>query len=240
MRNFIGTRRALPGILAVGALLVVALVAVPLLALHHGHTSAHSAPGSPSPTTSPVPVPSGAATLVLGARLADGVEVGYPHTILGAISAATDYLDAVASTLDPDYAASVMRVAGDPANAALPASLAASTVTLRADLQLPTSGPLAAPVAFQTIAEMYQLRDATANDVLVLLLTDSTFVNARGGMAQTTGVFPVRMRWTAGDWKLASIGGIGASYASLAATPDTQGAADQGWLALIAATGGTS
>jgi hypothetical protein len=240
MRNFIGTRRILLAALAVGALLVIALVAVPLLAIHRSHTGAHSAPASPSPTTSPVPVPSGAVTLVQGARLADGIEVGYPHTILGAISAASDYLDAVASTLDPDYAASVMRVAGDPADATLPANLAASTVTLRADLQLPTGGPLAAPIAFQTIAEMYQLRDATADDVLVLLLTDSTFVNAHGGMAQTTGVFPVRMHWTGGDWKLASIGGASGNYSGLDATPDTQAAAGQGWLALIAATGGAS
>ena len=237
MRNFIGTRRLFPALVAVGALLAVLLVAVPLLLLHRANTSAAPHAG-PSPTTSPVPVPSGAVTLVAGARLDDGVQVGYPHTMVGAISAASTYLDAVASTLDPDYAASVMRVAG--ANAALPADLAASTVTLRADLQLPTSGPLDPPVTFQTIAEMYQLRDATANDVLVLLLTDSTFVNARGGMAQTTGVFPVRMRWTGGDWKLASIGGAGASYSSLAATPDTQSAAGQGWLALIAATGGAS
>jgi hypothetical protein len=170
MRNFIGTRRILPAVLAVGVLLVVALVAVPLLAIHRSHASAHLVSSSPSPTTSPAPVPSGAVTLAQGARLADGIEIGYPHTILGAISAASDYLDAVASTLDPDYAASVMRVAGDPANGALPVNLAASTVTLRADLQLPTGGPLDAPIAFQTIAEMYQLRDTTANDVLVLLL----------------------------------------------------------------------
>jgi len=240
VRNFIGTRRLLPAALAVGALLVATLVAVPLLATHRTHPDAGPATTSPSPTASPVPVPSGAAMLVQGARLADGIEVGYPHTIIGAISAASDYLDAVASTLDPDYAASVMRVASDPANPALPANLAASTVTLRADLQLPTGGPLAAPIAFQTIAEMYQLRDATANDVLVLLLTDSTFVNAHGGMAQTTGVFPVRMHWTAGDWKLASIGGANENYSSLDATPDTQTAAGQGWLALVAATGGAS
>jgi hypothetical protein len=240
MRNFIGTNRALLGILAVGALLVVGLVAVPLLAVHRGHTGANPASSSPSPTTSPVPVPSGAVTLVQGARLADGVEVGYPHTILGAISAASDYLDAVVSTLDPDYAASVVRVAGDPANAGLPADLAASTVTLRADLQLPSGGPLDAPIAFQTIAEMYQLRDATANEVLVLLLTDSTFVNAHGATAQTTGVFPVRMHWTGGDWKLATIGVAGQNYQGLAATPGTQTAVDQGWLALFAPTGGAS
>jgi hypothetical protein len=98
---------------------------------------------------------------------------------------------------------------------------------------------LAPPVSFQTIAEMYQVRDATTDNILVLLLTDSTFVNARGGMAQTTGVFPVQMRWAAGDWKLAAVGG-GTDYSGLAANPDTSAAAGQGWLALVAAQGGAS
>jgi hypothetical protein len=240
MRNLIGTKRILPAVLAVSALLVIAAVAVPLLATHRGHTEATGVGPSPTPSTNPIPVPSGAVSLVQGARLADGIEVGYPHTAVGAVSASAEYLDAVASTLDPDYAASVMRVAGDPGNNALASDLAASTVKLRADLQLPTSGPLALPVAFQTTAQMYQLRTATADDVLVLLLTDSTFINARGGMAQTTGVFPVLMHWTGGDWKLESIGGAGQDYSGLAATPDTQAAAAQGWLALIATTGGAS
>ncbi|MEY9926295.1 hypothetical protein ABH926_000917 [Catenulispora sp. GP43] len=175
-----------------------------------------------------------------GARVADGIEVGYPHTIVGAVSAASEYLDAAASTLDPDYAASVMRIAGDPGNTALPSSLATSIVKLRSDLQLRSDGPLAPQVTFQTTAQMYQLRNVAADDALVLLLTDSTFINAHGGTAQTTGVFPVQMRWVAGDWKVGAIGRTGQDYAVLAATPDTQAAVKQGWLALIAAPGGTS
>lgn len=238
MRHTIGTRRVLPAALAVGALLVTAAIAVPLLTTHpHNSTGAHTGP-SPMPSTSPAPVPPDAVSLIQGARLAGGIEVGYPHSIVGAISAAAEDLDAVASTLDPDYAASVMRVAGDPANPTLPADLASSTVKLRADLQLPASGPLDPPVAFQTTAQMYQLRDVTADNVLVLLLTDSTFINAHDGIAQTTGVFPVRMHWSNGDWKLASIGGTAQDYSGLAATPDTQTAIDHGWLALIATTGG--
>ncbi|HEV2347554.1 MAG TPA: hypothetical protein VGS97_25915 [Actinocrinis sp.] len=238
MRNFIGTRRILPAALAVGALLLVALITVPLLVLHHTRTGANPATPSPAPSTSPIPIPSGTVTLVQGARLANGIEVGYPHTTVGAISAAAQYLDAVASTLDPDCAASVMRLAGDPANTALPTNLADSTVKLRADLHLPTSGRLAPPTAFQTTAQMYQLRDASADHVLVLLLTLSTFINDRGGMAQTTGVFPVRMHWSGGDWKLAAIGGADQDYSGLAATPDTQTAVSRGWQALAATTGG--
>lgn len=237
MRNLIATKRAFSAVLAVSALLIAGLVAVPLLVLHRGHAAAPASP-SPTPSTSPAPVPTGAVTLVQGARLANGIEVGYPHSTVGAISAAAEYLGAAVSTLDPDYAASVMRTAGDPANTALPSNLAASTVKLRADLQLPTSGPLDPPTAFQTTAQMYQLRDASTDNVLVLLLTLSTFINARSGSAQTTGVFPVRMHWTGGDWKLAAIGDTGHDYSGLVATPDTQAAASRGWLALIATTGG--
>ena len=235
MRNLTATKINFSLLFLLGAVLAVKFVVIPLIiGPDDGNTAPHA---ETSPSVSRVSVPSGVVTLVGGARSADGVAVGYPHSMVGAISAASTYLDAAASTLDPDYAASVMRVAG--ANAALPADLAASTATLRGDLQLPTTGPLASPIAFQTVSEMYQLRDATADHVLVLLLTESTFVNAHGGMAQTTGVFPVAMQWADGDWKLASVGG-GASYASLTATPFTQAAAGQGWFALVAARGGAS
>jgi hypothetical protein len=239
MRYLIGAKRLFRGPVAVGVALVIAAIAVLLVVVHRGgHSRTHSA--IPSPAPSPVAVPSGAISVVRGARVTDGIEVGFPHTAVGAVSAASEYLDAAASTLDPDYAASVMRVAGDPANPALPSNLASSIVKLRADLQLRSDGPLDPPVTFQTTAQMYQLRSVAPDDVLVLLLTDSTFINAHGGSAHTTGVFPVRMRWIAGDWKVGGIGATGQDYSALAATPDTQAAVNQGWLALIAAPGGAS
>lgn len=238
MRNLIGARRILPAVLAVAALLIIGLVAVPALMAHHGHSSAHPATPSPAPSTSPIPDPSGAVTLVAGSQVTDGIQVGYPHTAVGAISAASAYLEAVTSTLDPDYAASVMRVAGDPATPALPSNLAQSAAELRAALRLPTTGPLNPPIAFQTTAQMYQLRDETADSALVLLLAEGTFTNAQGGIAQTTGVFPVHMRWAGNDWKLAAIGGDGQNYSDLNATPDTSAAVNHGWSALISPVGG--
>jgi hypothetical protein len=234
VRNFTGTKRILPAAAAVGVL----LVAVPLVITHHGHGAKPS--GQPNPTTDPSPVPSGAVTLIQGARVADGIEIGYPHSTVGAISAAASYLDAVASTLDPDYAASLMRTAGDPADPSLPTDLATSAVLLRGDLQLPSTGPLPAPIAFRTVAEMYQLRGVGTDNILVLLLTSATFTNAQSGTASTVGVFPVRMHWTSGDWRLSSIGGTDQNYSALAATPDTPAAAENGWLALIPITGGAS
>lgn len=231
MRNFTGTKRFLPAAAAVGAL----IVAVPLVITHHGHTAP---PGArPNPTTDRSPAPSGAVALIQGARVADGIEIGYPHTAVGAISAAVGYLDAVASTLDPDYAASLMRTAGDPADPSLPTDLAKSAVLLRGDLQLPSTGPLPAPIAFRTVAEMYQLRDVSTDNVLVLLLTSATFTNAQGDSASTVGVFPVRMHWTSGDWRLSSIGGTVQNYSALAAPPGTSAAVGHGWLPLIPITG---
>ena len=238
MRNHNGTRRVLPAALAVGALLVIALVGTTLLDLHRGHSSVGTTAPSPVPSTPPVPVPSGAVPLVQGERTADGIEIGYPHTLVGAISAAAEYIDAVASTLDSDYAASVMRLAGDPADSTLAADVTHSSIGLRAVLQLPTSGPLLPPTAFLTTAQMYQLRDVSPDRVLVLLLTSCTFINAHGGTAHTTGVFPAHMHWTGGDWKLAAIGGAGEDYSGLTAKPNTQAAVDQGWQTLIAITGG--
>jgi hypothetical protein len=235
VRNFTGTKRILPATVALGVLLIATLITVALVTTHHGHRT-NPTGTRPDPATDPT----GAITLVQGSRAADGVELGYPHTTIGAISAAADYLDAVASTLDPDYAATLMRTAGDPANSTLPNDLAHSTVLLRGDLQLPTSGPLPAPVVFQTTAQMYQLRNISTNCVLVLLLTTNTFINARGGSAQTMGVYPVQMHWTSGDWRLSGIGGTAQNYSGLAATPDTAAAVAHGWLALVPATGGGS
>jgi hypothetical protein len=239
MRNPIGAKRLFPGAIAAGVVLVIGAITVPLIC-GHDDRPAGTKPAITAPAPPSAPAPSGPISLVHGARVADGIEVGFPHTPIGAVSAASEYVDAAASTLDPDYAASVMRVAGDPGNTALPSSLATSILKLRSELQLRSDGPLDRPVTFQTTAQMYQLRNVAADDILVLLLTDSTFVNAQGGTAQTTGVFPVQMRWIAGDWKIGAIGRTGQDYSALAATPDTQAAVKQGWLALIAATGGAS
>ncbi|WP_194909739.1 hypothetical protein [Catenulispora rubra] len=237
MRNPIGAKRHFPGAFAVGVLLVIGVVTVPLV-VHRGHARpTHAVPSTNQPS---VTVPSGAVSVVHGARVVDGVEVGFPHTVVGAVSAASEYVDSAASTLDPDYAAAVMRAAGDPANTDLPRNLASSITKLRSDLQLPSAGPLVPPVTFQTTAQMYQLRNVAADNVLVLLLTDSTFVNQRGGTGQTTGVFPVQMRWIAGDWKIGTIGRTGQDYSALAAAPDTQAAVSHGWLALVPAAGGAS
>lgn len=240
MRDLTGALRTRPVVIAVGALSAVLLAAAALLLVghDHGHPSA-AARHAPTPVTgsSPTPLPTGAVTLVPGTRLADGVTVGYPHTTIGAISAASVYLGSIASTLDPDYAASLGRTVGDPANPALPGNLAGSVTALRTALQLPTDGPAPARAAFLTTPQMYQLREASDDQALVLLLTSNTFINAQGGTAGTVGVYPMRMHWTSGDWRLAGIGGTAIDYSSLTAAPGSPDAAAKGWQPLDAPAG---
>lgn len=143
----------------------------------------------------------------------------------------------MASTLDPDYAASLGRTVGDPADPALPGNLADSVTALRAALQLPSDGPAPARATFLTTPQMYQLREAGNDQVLVLLLTSNTFINAQGGTAGTVGVYPMRMHWAGGDWHLAGIGDAATDYSALSAAPGSADAAGKGWRPLDAPAG---
>jgi hypothetical protein len=122
-----------------------------------------------------------------------------------------------------------MRVVADPASTELPSAAAHSTVQIRQDLQLPAQGVLPDGVSFATEPQMYQLRNVSGDRVLVLLLTLATYTAANGGMANTTGVFPMHMHWVDGDWRLADIGDADQDFSALDATPGTAAASDAGW-----------
>src|SRR5204862_3059028 len=60
-----------------------------------------SAPADPStPTGTPVAT-RGSLTVVHGARMVNGVGVGYPHSLTGAVSAAVEYYSQLGSNLEP-------------------------------------------------------------------------------------------------------------------------------------------
>lgn len=234
MRHHNVTKRGRTATAVLGALGAAAVIAVPLFLTHHHPAPPHAAPPSASPRPSAAPSPPPAPLyLVQGTVQTDGVESGYPHTTAGAVSAAAEYLGAIASTLDPDYAASVARAVGDPAQTSLPSDTASGTEQLRATLRVPTSGPLPFTVTFLTTPQMYQLRDVTADHVEVLLLTSNTYIDAAGASASTTGVFPVQMHWVDGDWRLAEIGDDTQDFSGLDAVPDTARAASLGWARLL-------
>jgi hypothetical protein len=196
--------------------------------------TAHHAAQQSSPATSGL----GPVTLLQGIAPIAGVYLGFPHSLVGAISAAGEYLADLGSTLDPDRAAAVHRLIADPtADPHAPDLSAQGVGRLRAHFNLPTTGSLAPAISFVVTPSMYQLRDLAADQVLVLILGTATFTNLQGATT-ITGVFPMHMHWdpAVSDWRLLRLGGNDEDYSSLAAQPGSPEADGKGWQPLIAAT----
>jgi hypothetical protein len=166
---------------------------------------------------------------VEGSRGVDGVRVGYPQSVAGAVSAAVEYWTRLGSTLDPDEARRIGRrvavrswkTAGD--------DLAKGTANTRRQFGLPGTGvlPPEAMVSLGPVA--YQLRDRSPGRVTVLLLGYLITTMPSAGTQTRLGVFPAVMRFDAGDWRVAK-DSDGADYRSLQAPPGSAQARAAGWL----------
>jgi len=174
---------------------------------------------------------SGPLALVAGRQVINGVELGFPHSTAGAVSAAADTAGEVFSTLDPDRAAAVMRLTADASYADAPQQAAHGAASDRQYLGVPAAGPVPAGYSLVTEPVEYQVRDVTADSALVLLLADFTTTQPGEGTQTRVAVFPFPMSWADGDWKAADPGN--ASYLSLAAEPFSSQAAALGWQELI-------
>jgi hypothetical protein len=120
-----------------------------------------------------------------------------------------------------------MRMIADSSFADAPQQAAEGPVNARKYLGLPASGPAPAGASVQAEPMEYQTRDVAADSVTVLLLSD--YVTTVPGQGTTTriAVFPVVVRWAAGDWKVLQTPGT--DYSSLNAEPDSPQAASLGW-----------
>jgi hypothetical protein len=182
---------------------------------------------APPPAASASPALTGPVQVVQGQQLINGVYLGFPHSTVGAVSAADEFLTAIGSTLDPDRAAAVMRMAAGPAYTNAPQQAAEGAVNDREDLGLPTGGPAPAGASLQVEPVQYQVRDVTPDQVTVLLLCDFISTVPGQGTQTRTGVFPVQLGWAEDDWKILS--GTGTDYSDLDAEPDSPQAASLGW-----------
>lgn len=188
--------------------------------------------GRPRPTTPIGPPPlSGPLTLATGRETVNGVEVGFPQSTVGAVSAAADATGEVFSTLDPDRAAAVMRMTAAPSYANAPQQAAQGAASDRRTLGIPATGPVPPGYSLLVQPVMYQARDVTASSVTVLLLCDLTTTQPGQGTQTEVGVFPVQVTWTDSDWKIASFGT--GSDTGLAAEPFSPQAAALGWQELL-------
>jgi hypothetical protein len=181
----------------------------------------HGAMASPSPAfTGPVQV-------IAGSQAVNGVWLGFPHSTIGAISAAAALASEAGSTLDPDRAAAVMRMTADPSYADGPQQAASGAVSDRTALGLPASGPVPEGYGLDLSPQEYQVRDVSADRVTVLLLADIIATTPGQGTTTKVGVFPVALHWAQGDWKVLPTPATG--YSGLIAEPGSAQAASLGW-----------
>jgi hypothetical protein len=186
--------------------------------------ASNSTPSTPNAEKSAA---GGPITLVQGSTLINGLYVGYPHSLTGAVSAAVEYWTQLGSTLDPDRAATVARLAANPTWTSAPNTFAEGPTNTRQTLGLATSGPIPTGASVQLEPVEYQVRAATTNTVTVLLLSDYTTTTTAEGTTTHVGVFPLDMIWTAGDWKIADANSQ--DETSLAALPGSAQASADGW-----------
>jgi hypothetical protein len=187
-------------------------------------------------TTAPSPRPADPALtspvrVIPGAKETDGVWLGYPRTLAGAVSAAAAFTPAILGTLDPDRAAQVMRLVADPSFPQGPGQAAEGVTGIRKSLGLAAAGPVPQGYSWAVAPLECQVRDTGTDRVTVLLLMDLTSTVPGAGTITRASVFPVAVHWTAGDWKILPT--PTASYAQLTAVPGSQQAASLGWLQLI-------
>ena len=203
-------------------------------------------PGAPGTTPAAAPSPSrsaagsspaltGTVQVVQGTQEVNGVSLGFPHSTVGAVSAAYSFMTEIGGTLDPDRAAAVMRMTADPSYSNAPQQAAEGAVNDRKAFGLPASGPLPPGASLETEPVEYQARNVAPNQALVLLLCDFISTVPSQGTNTRIGVFPIQMHWSGGDWMVQSVGG--SSYTNLAAEPDSPQSAALGWQELDPAGG---
>ena len=193
---------------------------------HSGASAPHQT-GSARPTAPAQAANLGPIRLVQGALLVNGLYTEFPHSTVGAISAADEYITALGSTLDPDRAATVARLAADPAYAAAQNEAATGTQNTRTALGLPATGAVPQGYSVEVDAVAYQLKSESADNAEVLLLAYFTEATPSQGTVAHTAVFPMVMHWTAGDWKFLPMDAT--DYSALAVQPGSAQAAGDGW-----------
>ena len=183
-----------------------------------------------SPTASPALT--GPVQVVQGSQEVNGVWLGFPHSTVGAVSAAVALASEVGSTLDPDRAAAVMRMVADPSFASGPQRAARGAIGDRTALGLPASGPVPQGWDLELSPQEYQVRDVGADRVTVLLLADIIGTTPGQGTSTKAGVFPVALHWAQGDWKV--LPAPATDYSGLTAEPGSAQSASLGWQELQA------
>ncbi|MGK5639594.1 hypothetical protein ACSNOK_14980 [Streptomyces sp. URMC 126] len=179
--------------------------------------------GSASPTVLPKPK-----------SVKDGVPVGYPHTVEGAVSAAAHYSD-VGDLFTPETAERQAHVTAEPGFQELMAGFAkAAAQEARKTHGLPPDGESDQGSYYARQARAYHIISQSPGKVSLWLLEETT-VSVRGVLSeQGPGVHGAIMTWANGDWHLSVDLVIGQHDEEPPAvvTPGSPEAVREGWRAL--------
>lgn len=212
----------------IGLVAVVAVTVAITWAVTGTNTPQDTPPDAAPPSGQPDPY-TDSLTIVAGSDVIDGVSVGYPQNLIGAVSAATEFTSQVLSTLDPERAKAV----GEVISSATLTShdFTAAPMSSRRSLRAPASGPVpdgysiaVAPVGYQSVSF-----SDTRMDLLLLAYTSTT----RPGESRSLhiGVAAVTMTWESGDWRWAPMD-TDDDYTSITVEINSPQAPALGWIPL--------
>lgn len=214
--------------LAIGLIVLVAIGLVVETALGPKPKETTKPPAAiPAPGSSTGPG-NGPLVPLHGSAVVSGVSVGYPHSLVGAISAAVEYWSQVGSTLDPARARTIGKLIADPSWKGAVAQLAAGPVSTRQGLGLPVNGPAPAGASVVLTPVEYQVRSSSADAAVVLLLSYYTTTLPSQPSNTRVGVYPLSMRWDGADWKVLTPD-ASTDYSDLEAQPGSSEATADGW-----------
>ena len=196
-------RGVVAGFLAGAGLLAGAVSALALVAGGYAPTVTAPAAGGPALPDAGPPTLARAPLLVLPASTSSrgGIAVGYPHSIQGAIAAATSFAETFDS-VDVGGARNWARSVAAPASVGTVVDrVSAGVAAIRAAWGLPSSGlGVGSFVAYQVRA--YQVHAAGRDRVVVwLLATQSSSIGA-AAPTERPAVLGFPLVWTAADWRL--------------------------------------
>jgi hypothetical protein len=124
---------------------------------------------------------------------------GYEYSYVGAVSAASDWLTAYGSSLDPDYSEQLAVSLLVEGAAQTPQDWSQWPVNRREDLGAPESGDLEAGWGLSATPMAYQTRNVTDTEIMVVLLVRLTGTSPYGSTSRNT-ILSMDLIWTGQDW----------------------------------------
>ncbi|MEV8476179.1 hypothetical protein [Streptomyces sp. NPDC051173] len=189
-------------------------------------------PSASAPAVAPTGGSNTPTLLPKAKEVKEGVPVGYPHTLEGAISAAAHYTDAN-DLFTPEAAERQARVIAEPNYLGMIGSYARmSAQQVRKSRGLPENGESDTANFYVNQARAYSVASAESDKVTVWLLVDAT-ISVKGVSENANQVRGAIMVWADGDWKMSfdSLNDLPDSKPS-SAVPGSPQALAEGWRAL--------